>query len=147
MDKYRKLYNANILGTSDISILKFYYASYKIQESKGNVSNIGEFLDLCAETAINTSKYAKVLGFLPFVASDYSAELKRIAKFITLRRSDVEALFLKDDITDSDVENLLYGIDKPEINTTVQNDDDYKEKIKEAILKCYSINGKRQLGD
>ncbi len=29
-DKYRKLYNENLLGTSDVSILKFYYASFKI---------------------------------------------------------------------------------------------------------------------
>lgn len=146
MNPYRKLYNANILGTSDISILKFYYASYKIQESKGNVSSIGEFLDLCAETALDTSIYAKILGFLPLVNSDYSAELKRIAKFIKIRRSDVEALFQQEMITDKDVENLLYGIDKIETKQA-KTIEEQLNIAKEYILKCYSIKRRKQLGD
>ena len=96
MDKYRQMYNENFLGTSDVSILKFYYASFKIQQGKGNVSDVGEFLDICTDTATSTSKIAKLLELLPLVPTGYSTELKRIAKFITLRRADVEALFLKD---------------------------------------------------
>ena len=87
------MYNENFLGTSDVSILKFFYASFKIQQSKGNISDVGEFIDTCANTATSTVKFAKMFELLPLVPVGYSAELKRIAKFMTLRRTDVEALF------------------------------------------------------
>jgi len=51
MDKYRKLYNKNFLGTSDVSILKFYYASFKLQQQTGKISDVGRFLDECIEVA------------------------------------------------------------------------------------------------
>ncbi len=54
MDKYRKLYNENLLGTSDVSILKFYYASFKIQQRKGRVSDVNVFLDECIKVAADT---------------------------------------------------------------------------------------------
>jgi hypothetical protein len=46
-DKYRKMYNENLLGTSDVSILKFYNASFKIQQQKSRVSDVENFLDEC----------------------------------------------------------------------------------------------------
>jgi hypothetical protein len=156
MSKYRKLYNANLLGTSDISILKFYFASYKLQQQKGKVSDIDQFLDLCADIASETSVYAKILGILPFVTTSYSAELKRIAKFIRLRREAVKELFLKDNITDLEIRNLLYGIsdtpDKPNTSDILDqiskpSEQNQMELVKEKILKCNSINGKMQLGD
>ena len=159
MNKYRKLYNANILGTSDISILKFYYASFKLQQQKGKGSDIDYFLDFCADTASDTSVYAKILGILPFVTTSYSAELKRIAKFIRLRREAVKKLFLKDEITDAEIQNLLYGItatsNTPETldslgqesKQSAPDKQNQLELVKEKILKCYSIKGKKQLGD
>jgi len=146
MDKYRQIYNENLLGTSDVSILKFYYASFKIQQGKGKISDAGVFLDECIEIAADTAKFFKVLGYLPFVNSKYGTEQERISKFIKLRRKDIEALFLKDEITDNEVENLLYGITQ-QFDTKHRTSDYYLEKTKEKILKCYSIQGKRQLGD
>ncbi|KAA6339081.1 hypothetical protein EZS27_012975 [termite gut metagenome] len=146
MDKYRKLYNENLLGTSDVSILKFYYASFKIQQNKGKVSNVGSFLDECIEIAADTGKYFKVLGYLPFINSKYGTEQERISKFIKLRRKDIETLFLKDEITDKEIEELLYGISQPS-NGEPKANDYYLEKTKEKILKCYSVKGKKQLGD
>jgi len=146
MDKYRRLYNENLLGTSDVSILKFYYASFKLQQIAGNVSDIGRFLDECVEIAMDTSKLFKLLGYLPFINSKYGTEQERISKFIKLRRKDIETLFLKDEITDNEIENLLYGITSLS-NTDVKTNDYYLEKTKEKILKCYLIKGKKQLGD
>jgi len=37
-NNYRKMYHENLLGTSDVSIFKFYYASFKLQYSKGGKS-------------------------------------------------------------------------------------------------------------
>jgi hypothetical protein len=146
MDKYRKMYNENFLGTSDVSILKFYYASFKIQQGKGNVSDAGGFLDECIEIAADTAKFFKVLGYLPFINSKYGTEQERISKFIKLRRKDIETLFLKDEIADNEIENLLYGIIQ-QPNTEAKTNDYYLEKTREKILKCYSIQGKKQLGD
>lgn len=144
-NKYRKMYNENLLGTSDVSILKFYYASFKIQQQKGKVSDIDTFLEECIKVAANTSRTFKIFGFIPYFSSKYSTEQQRISKFISLRRNDIATLFLKDDITDKDVEELLYGISVKEENT--QTTDDYTELVKEKILKCYSIKGRKQLGD
>jgi len=55
-DKYRKLYNQNLLGTTDVSILKFYYASFKIQSHKGRVSNLKDFLVDCAKVSDDTNR-------------------------------------------------------------------------------------------
>jgi hypothetical protein len=157
-DKYRKLYNENLLGTSDVSILKFYYASFKIQQRKGRVSDVNVFLDECIKVAADTSKAFKILGFIPYVSSKYGTEQQRISKFISLRRGDVAALFLKDDITDKDVEELLYGISVKEkagsgsklITQAAPIAEPTKEPlelVKDKILKCYSIRGRKQLGD
>jgi hypothetical protein len=146
MDKYRQMYNENLLGTYDVSILKFYYASFKIQQGKGKVSDVGAFLDECVEIAADTAKFFKVLGYLPFINSKYGTEQERISKFIKLRRKDIETLFLKDEIIDNEIENLLYGITQ-HTDTIPKTDDYYLEKVKEKILKCYSIQGKKQLGD
>ena len=110
MDRYRKMYNENLLGTSDVSILKFYYASFKIQQQKGKTINVDSFLDECIKVASDTSRTFKIFGFIPYFSSKYSTEQQRISKFISLRWSDIAALFLKDDISDKEVEELLYGI-------------------------------------
>jgi len=144
-DKYRKMYNENLLGTSDVSILKFYYASFKIQQQKRKAIDVDSFLDECIKVASDTSRTFRIFGFIPYFSSKYSTEQQRISKFISLRRSDIAALFLKDDISDKEVEELLYGISvKKEKAKTV---DDYVELLKEKILKCYSIKGRKQLGD
>ena len=144
-NKYRKLYNKNLLGTSDVSILKFYYASFKIQQQKGRVSDVESFLDECIKVATDTSRTFKIFGFIPYFSSKYSTEQQRISKFISLRRGDIATLFLKDDITDKEVEDLLYGLSMKEENAPAT--ENYIEQVKEKILKCYSIRGRKQLGD
>jgi hypothetical protein len=144
MDKYRKMYNENLLGTSDVSILKFYYASFKIQQGKGNVSDVGEFLDICTDTATSTSKIAKLLELIPLIPTGYSAELRRVAKFMTLRRHDVETLFLKDNAANKEFEELLYGTNKAKPTLTKE---EKLEKVKEYIIICNSKRGIKQLGD
>lgn len=144
-NRYRKMYNENLLGTSDVSILKFYYASFKIQQQKGRIADIDSFLDECIKIAADTSWTFKIFGFIPYFSSKYSTEQQRISKFISLRRVDISALFLKDNITDQEIEGLLYGVsEKGEINRTTE---EYLDLVKEKILKCYSIKGKKQLGD
>ena len=162
MDKYRKLYNENLLGTSDVSILKFYYASFKIQQRKGRVSDVNVFLDECIKVAADTSRAFRILGFIPYISSKYSTEQQRISKFISLRRKDVAALFLKDDITNKEVEDLLYGISMKEETArnvianaaptsktapVIEPAKEPLELVKDKILKCYSIRGRKQLGD
>lgn len=144
-DKYRKMYNKNLLGTTDVSILKFYYASFKIQRQKERVSDIDSFLDECIRISADTSLIHKIFGIIPLFSSKHSTEQQRISKFISLRRDDITALFIKDDITDKEVENLLYGVSVKEENA--RTDSDYIELIKEKIAKCYSIRGRKQLGD
>ena len=144
-DKYRKLYNENLLGTSDVSILKFFYASFKIQQQKGRVSDVDRFLDECIKVAADTSRTFMILGFIPYFSSKYSTEQQRISKFISLRRLDIASLFLKDDVTNKEIEELLYGISVKGENT--KTTEDYIELVKEKILKCYSIKGRKQLGD
>lgn len=145
MDKYRKIYNENLLGTSDVSILKFYYASFKIQQQKGRVSDVDNFLNECIKVAADTGRAFRILGFIPYFSSKYSTEQQRISKFISLRRNDIATLFLKENITDREIEDLLYGVSvKEERAKTTEN---YLESVKEKILKCYSIKGRKQLGD
>lgn len=144
-DKYRKMYNKNLLGTTDVSILKFYYASFKIQQQKGRVLDIESFLDECIKISADTSLIHKIFGIIPLFSSKHSTEQQRISKFISLRREDIVALFLKDDITDKEVENLLYGVSVKEENARTESD--YIELVKEKIAKCYSIRGRKQLGD
>ena len=146
MDRYRKMYNENFLGTSDVSILKFYYASFKIQQGKGNVSGVGEFLDICTNAATSTSKFAKLLELLPLVPIGYSTELKRIAKFMTLRRADVEALFLRDNAPNKVFEELLYGTNKVH-EVPVLSKDEKLAEVREYIVVCNSKRGIKQLGD
>ena len=140
------MYNENFLGTSDVSILKFFYASFKIQQSKGNISDVGEFIDTCANTATSTVKFAKMFELLPLVSVGYSAELKRIAKFMTLRRTDVEALFLRDDVQNKEFEEFLYGTSKVLV-APVLSKDEKLAKVREYIIICNSKRGIKQMGD
>jgi hypothetical protein len=74
MDKYRRIYNENFLGTSDVFILKFYYASFKIQQDKGKVLDVGRFWGRGCRYCFRYSQFFKVLGYLPFVNSKYGTE-------------------------------------------------------------------------
>ncbi len=148
MNPYRKLYNANILGTSDISILKFYYASYKIQESKGNVSSIGEFLDDCVRISEETNLMLKVSSVIPFFNLLFGTgrEQKHIAEIIRTKREDVAKLFVQDDISDEAIKSILYGI-SPLTQANSLTKEDTIQVVKDKVLKCYSIKGRKQLGD
>jgi len=146
-NKYRKLYNENLLGTSDVSILKFYYASFKIQQLKGKATDISIFLDDCAKISDDTNRLLKIGSVIPFFNQllGTGREQKRIAEIIRTKREDIEKLFQQNDITDNDIESLLYGIPvKAENAPATEN---HIERVKEKILKCYSIRGRKQLGD
>jgi hypothetical protein len=150
MDKYRQMYNENFLGTSDVSILKFYYASFKIQQGKGNVSDVSTFLGECAKISDDTNLLLKLFGFLPLLNLCFGTgkEQKRIAEIIRTKRKSVERLFLQDDVSDEDITSLLYNTSP--ISQPNQNQMTKEESlllVKEYILKCYSIQGKKQLGD
>lgn len=149
MNTYRKLYNDNILGTSDISILKFYYASYKIQESKGKITDISHFLDECAKISDDTNLLLKLFGFLPLINLCFGTgtEQKRIAEIIRTKRKEVENLFLQDEISDEEIIQILYGITNPVNTNPTRKIEDQLELSKEYILKCYSIKRRKQLGD
>jgi hypothetical protein len=149
MDRYRQMYNENFLGTSDISILKFYYASFKIQQGKGNVSDVGAFLDECAKISDDTNMLLKLFGFLPLLNLCFGTgkEQKRIAEIIRTKRKNVEKLFLQDNISDEDVQSLLYDISPISQANHLMSRKESLQLVKEYILKCYSIQGKKQLGD
>ncbi len=151
MDKYRQMYNENFLGTSDVSILKFYYASFKIQQGKGNVSDVSAFIDECAKISDDTNLLLKLFGFLPLLNLCFGTgkEQKRIAEIIRTKRESVEKLFLQDDVSDEDITSLLYNtspISQPNQNLLMTKEESL-QLVKEYILKCYSIQGKKQLGD
>ena len=93
MDKYRKMYNENLLGTSDVSILKFYYASFKIQQQKSKVFDVDSFLDECIKIASDTNRTFKIIGFILYFSSKYSTEQQRISKFISLRGTTLRTYF------------------------------------------------------
>lgn len=144
-DKHRKVYNKNLFGMSDVAILKSYYVDFKTQQQKNKVTDIDSFLDRCIDEAISRNWLSKILRFFPLFCSRYKAEQQRISKFIILRRPDVIALFRKNNITDNEIEDFLYGTSgKTEDVKTIDN---YLEPVREKIIKCYSIKGKKQLGD
>jgi hypothetical protein len=149
MDKYRRIYNKNFLGTSDVSILKFYYASFKIQQSKGKISDVGAFLDECAKISDDTNLLLKLFGLLPLLNLCFGTgkEQKRIAKIIRTKRECVEKLFLQDNVSDENVKSLLYNIFPISLANHLMTMEESLQQVKEKILKCYPIQGKKQLGD
>lgn len=147
-NKYRKMYNENLLGTSDVSILKFYYASFKIQQAKNKVPDISEFLDDCAKISESTSLKLKISSFIPFFNLLFGTgrEQKHIAEIIRTKREEVENLFMEDDISDDAIKSILYGI-SPLTQANSLTREDTIQVVRDKILKCYSIKGKKQLGD
>ncbi|MDR2918208.1 MAG: hypothetical protein LBV72_02435 [Tannerella sp.] len=148
MNKYRKMYNENLLGTSDVSILKFYYASFKLQYSKGRITDLSAFLDDCARISEETNLMLKISSVIPFFNLLFGTgrEQKHIAEIIRTKREEVEKLFVQDDISDEDIKSLLYGI-SPLTQVKSLTKEEMLLLVKEKILKCYSLDGKRQLGD
>ncbi|MBP1615863.1 MAG: hypothetical protein H6Q14_378 [Bacteroidetes bacterium] len=147
-NKYRKMYNENLLGTSDVSILKFYYASFKIQQAKNKVPEISAFLDDCAKISESTSLKLKISSFIPFFNLLFGTgrEQKHIAEIIRTKREEVESLFMEDDISDDALKSILYGI-SPLMQANSLTREDTIQVVRDKILKCYSIKGKKQLGD
>lgn len=147
-NKYRKMYNENLLGTSDVSIFKFYYASFKIQQAKGKISDVSVFLDDCAKISESTSLKLKLSSFIPFFNLFFGTgrEQKHIAQIIKTRREEVEKLFMEDDISDNAIKSILYGI-SPLTQANSLTREDTIQVVRDKILKCYSIKGKKQLGD
>jgi hypothetical protein len=129
--------------------LKFYYASFKIQQGKGKVSDVGAFLYECAKISDDTNLLLKLFGFFPLLNLCFGTgkEQKRIAEIIRIKRENVEKLFLQDNVSDEDIAALFYNM--PSINQTnsLMTEAESLQLVKEYILKCYSIQGKKQLGD
>lgn len=148
MSRYRKMYNENLLGTSDVSILKFYYASFKIQQQKGKAPDIRVFLDDCAKISEDSNLILKVSSVIPFFNLFFwtGREQKHIAGIIRTKREEIERLFIQNDISDEAIKSILYGI-SPLTHAGSLTKEDVLQLIKEKILKCYSIKGKKQLGD
>lgn len=178
-NKYRKMYNENLLGTSDVSILKFYYASFKLQYSKGKITDLSAFLDDCAKISEETNLLLKISSLIPCFNLLFGTgrEQKYIAEIIRTKREEVEKLFLKDDISNDDIKVILYGkYPTTQINQSIQvsqsvqilqinqfsqsgqslhsdqpnrsiTQDEIMQLVKEKILKCYSIDKEKQLGD
>lgn len=145
---YRKMYNENLLGTSDISILKFYYASFRLQQQKGKAPDVSTFLDDCAKISENTNRMLKVSSIIPFFNLFFGTgrEQKYIAEIIRTKREDVKRLFMQDDISDEDIKTILYSI-SPLTQANRLTEEEAILVVKEKILKCYSIKGRKQLGD
>ncbi|CAK7062942.1 MAG: hypothetical protein PETM_02716 [Petrimonas sp.] len=148
MSRYRKMYNENLLGTSDVSILKFYYASFKLQYNKGKITDLSVFLDDCAKISEETNTVLKISSIIPFFNLLFGTgrEQKHIAEIIRNKREEVEKLFMQDDISDEAIKSILYGISPlTQINNLTK--EDTIQVVKDKILKCYSIKGRKQLGD
>lgn len=148
MDKYRKIYNDNFLGTSDVSILKFYYASFKIQQAKGKAPDVNVFLDDCAKISEESNLMLKVSSVIPFFNLLFGTgrEQKHIAEIIRTKREEVEKLFIQDDISDEAIKSMLYGMSSfTQVGSLTK--EDTIQVVKDKILKCYSIKGRKQLGD
>lgn len=149
MDKYRKEFNSNLIGTTAISNFKFYYASYKIQQQNGRATDINQFLDSCIQTAIGTSRRLKIFGFIPYIHLLFGTgdEQKQIAEAISKRRKDVEKVFSQDDVSNEEIIRLVYNITDPTSVKTVQFTEEQKTLVKERILKHNSILKEMHLGD
>lgn len=147
-NSYRKIYNDNFLGTSDVSILKFYYASFKIQQIKGKAPDVSSFLNDCAKISEESNLMLKVSSVIPFFNLFFGTgrEQKHIAEIIRTKREEVEKLFLRDDISDEAIKSVLYGI-LPLTQSESLSEEDTIQVVKDKILKCYSIKGRKQLGD
>ncbi|MFV0398109.1 MAG: hypothetical protein ACK5JU_08865 [Bacteroidales bacterium] len=146
--KYRKMYNENLLGTSDVSILKFYYASFKVQQQKGKAPDLSAFLDDCAKISEDSNLILKVSSVIPFFNLLFGTgrEQKHIAEIIRTKREEIEKLFMQDDISDETIKSILYGI-SPLTQAGSLTKEDTIQVVKDKILKCYSIKGRKQLGD
>lgn len=147
-NKYRKIYNDNFLGTSDVSILRFYYASFKIQQINGKAPDVSYFLNDCAKISEESNLMLKVSSVIPFFNLLFGTgrEQKHIAEIIRTKRKEVEKLFLLDDISDDAINSVLYGI-SPLMESNSLSKEDTIQIVKDKILKCYSIKGRKQLGD
>ena len=112
LDKYSKMYNKNFLGTSGVSIFKFYYASFKWQYLKGKVTDLNAFLDNCVKNSKEINILLKIGSVIPFFNLLWGTgrEQKFIAEIINSKRKEVEQLFMQDDISDEEINSLLYGI-------------------------------------
>lgn len=147
-NSYRKIYNDNFLGTSDVSILKFYYASFKIQQIKGKAPDVSSFLNDCAKISEESNLMLKVSSVISFFNLLFGTgrEQKHIAEIIRTKREEVEKLFLLDDISDEAIKSVLYDI-LPLTQSESLSEEDTIQVVKDKILKCYSIKGRKQLGD
>jgi hypothetical protein len=62
----------------------------------------------------------------------YGTEQERISKFIKLRRIDIETLFLKDNISDKEIEALLYGMSQSTDNQLKTNNTTLKRQKRKS---------------
>lgn len=147
-NKYRKMYNENLLGRSDVSILKFYYASFKSQQQRGKAPNVSLFLDGCAKISEDSNLILKVFSVIPLFNLFFGTgkEEKHIAEIIRTKREEVEKLFMQDEISDEAIKSILYGV-SPLMQAGGLTKEEIIQVVKGKILKCYSIKFRKQLGD
>ncbi|MBV5283892.1 MAG: hypothetical protein JZU53_15835 [Paludibacter sp.] len=149
MDKYRKIYNDNYKANTVVSIFKSHFACFKMQQQNGKALDINQFLDSSIQNAIRMKRKLKMSGILPFVNQVLGTgrEEELLIDVFENKRNEVVNLFLQDDLSDEEIIRLAYDItDHGKINS-VQNLEDKLKLVKDFILKCYSMQRKRQLGD
>ncbi len=147
-NKYRKMYNENLLGTSELSIVKFYYASFKLQQLSGKIENVTEYLQYCVKTSKHISILLKIYGIFPFINIwlGTGKEQKKVAKVLEEKQKAVEYLFLKDDISNEDIQLLLSDITFIPIINRISQDEAIMLSIRH-IKSLYQISKKKQRGD
>lgn len=141
MDYYREMYKKNWWRGNDVSILKTCYASFKMKQIQGNALEVDEFMDVMMKAVKSTSRFARPYEFIPF---GYRPEYKRSAKFISLRREDVRAFLLQDNVPDKAFEDLLYGTDKTLITMILLKEKNFV-KVRERIKKYYFSDNKNEI--
>jgi hypothetical protein len=148
MDKYRKIYFRNFFATNEMSNFKFYYASYKIQQQKGQIFDNHQFISNCAQIANRTSLKLKILTptlFMPVFFSRWK-EQKNIADLFERDKQGVLKLFSQDEVFDHEISRILYPDPKLKNSTIVSFEDKLLMAI-EFIQNCYKQSGEMQRGD
>lgn len=142
------MYNKICLGHRDFSILKFYYASFKIQQLKDKTPEVSIFLDNCVKISEDSNFILKIFDVIPSFNLVFGTgkEEKFVAEIIRTKRENIENLFMEDDISDETIKLILYGI-SPLMQTDSLTQERVIQVVKDKILKCYTIRGRKRLGD
>ena len=90
-----------------------------------------------------------MIRFIPYIHLLFGTghEQKQIAEVIDKKRKEAEKIFSQDDVSEEEINRLLYDFTDRINTSSKRNTEDQLKLSIEYILKCYSIKGKKQLGD